>query len=210
MINQPDDKINKVNQELKTDLERSKLVKIIEDGNIPKFLLDTNIILAYLNQNEQFHVEAKTAIEGLKAKKAWFMIPYLVVGEFLARRNLIGGKNYSIKDALKVLDKFDTGLKNRLVGGTPLNLQNIISFYKKHSRHSKLTGAGFNDFVILAEAVDINNIRILTCDKRMYICGKTIFKDRVYYLPNNTKSIRSDYPRLMSDIQNNFKLNADL
>lgn len=180
------------------------LASIVEDQSKPKFLLDTNVVLAYLNSNSPFHTEAKTAIEGIKAKKAWFVLPYLVIGEYIAHKNLIK-KKCSISEALKILSEFDEGLKNRLVGGTPLDLETITALYRKHARHRKLTGAGFSDFMILAEAENIKNIRILTCDKKMYDCGKSIFGDRIYYLPNQTKGIKSDYPRLMKDIQSNFR-----
>jgi predicted nucleic acid-binding protein len=186
------------------ELPPEELKKIIEDENIPKFLLDTNVILAYLNSDSQFHTEAKTSIEGIKAKKAWFVLPYLVIGEYIAHKNLVK-KKCSINEALKILNKFDKSLNNRLVGGTPLNLETITGIYLKHARHRKLTSAGFSDFMILAEAETIKNIRILTCDKKMYKCGKSIFGERIYYLPNQTKDVKSDYPELMRDIQNNFK-----
>lgn len=185
-------------------LEVSEITKILENINIVKIFLDTNVIIGYLNSNSPFHLEAKTAIEGLKAKKVWFIIPHLVIGEFIAHRSLIS-KKISIKEALKILNKFDKDIKQRLVGGTPLNLQNITDFYKKHSKHTKLTNAGFADFIILAEANEIKDARILTCDKGMYSCGKSIFREKIYYLPNQTKKVKSDYPRLMSEIQNNFK-----
>lgn len=181
-----------------------KAIHPLDDPNVPKFLLDTNVILAYLNPKAPFHLEAKTAIEGLKTKNVYFVIPYLVIGELIAHRDLIRGK-CSVADALSIVSKFDESLRKRFVGGTPLNLATITTFYQRHSRHRKLTVAGFSDFVILAEAEEIKNVRILTCDALMHSCGKSIFGDRIYYLPNRTKGIRSDYPRLMRDIQNDFR-----
>ncbi len=197
-----------VNQSSKEKQESSAVetAKILEDINILKFVLDTNVIFAYLNSDNPFHFESKTVIDGLKTKKAWFVIPHVVVGEFIANRDLINKKiSININKALDILKRFDTSVERRLVGGTPLNLQNIINIYKKHTRHNKLTKAGFADFIILAAADEIKNVRILTCDKDMYSRGKSIFKDRIYYLPNQTKSVKSTYPRLMSEIQNNFK-----
>lgn len=207
MGNKPSRKKSKTNKQRGSRpkaLKRPESVRIIEDENTPKFLLDTNVIFAYLNSNNQFHLEAKTAIEGLKAKKVWFVIPYLVIGEFIAHRNLIMKNKPSIRIALRTLSKFDKSLGNRLVGGTPLDLQIIIDLYRKHTKRRKLTNAGFADFVILAEAEKIKNIRILTCDKKMYDCGSSIFRNKIYYLPSRTKSIKSDYPRLMRDMQNDF------
>lgn len=179
--------------------------KIIDDPNIVKVMLDTNVILAYLNNNSPFHLEAKTSIEGLKAKNICFIISHLVIGEFIAHKDLINNKKISINDCLSILNKFILDLKKNLVGGPSINLNNVIKFYREHSKHRKLTQASFSDFIILAQAAGIKNVSILTCDKKLYSCGKSIFSNRIYYLPNRTPKVKSDYPRLMCDIQNNFK-----
>ncbi len=188
----------------KNKRDATEVAEILGDKNVLKFVLDTNVILAYLSNNNPFHFEARTVIEGLKTKKIWFVMSYLVLGEFIANRDIID-KKLSVKKALDVFLKFDKGLDKRLIGGAPLNVNNIIDVYKKHTKHNKLTKAGFADFIILAEGCEIENSRILTCDKDMYSRGKSIFRDRIYYLPNQTKNIKSDYPRLMNEIQNNFK-----
>ncbi|MCX6784366.1 MAG: PIN domain-containing protein [Candidatus Komeilibacteria bacterium] len=68
----------------------------------PKFGLDTNVIIAYLNLNNEFHLEATTAIDALIANKILVLIPHIVLGELIAHRNLlIKGKNYSIRKILQ-------------------------------------------------------------------------------------------------------------
>jgi len=178
--------------------------EILESDKTIKFLLDTNVILAYLNAKNDFHLEAKTSIDALVLKDVWFIIPHLVMGEFIAHRNLLGKGNYSVNKALDNFSNFREKLKNTLLGGPPLNAKIIIDFYKKHSKYKKLTASGFADFMILVQAETINNIRVLTCDKKMYDCSKSIFKKRIYYLPSRTKKIKSDYPRLMLEIQQGF------
>ena len=197
-------KIKKTSLKLvkKTPLE---VKEILESNKIIKFLLDTNVILAYLNSTAQFHLEAKTSIDGLIVEQIWFIIPHLVMGEFINHRNLLGKGSVSINSALKSFDKIKKNLNKILLGGTSIDMDTVIHRYKMHGRHKKLTTSGFADFMILTEAEEITNVRILTCDKKMAKCGKTIFKNKIYYLPNKTKEMKSDYPRLMAEIQNQFK-----
>lgn len=197
--------MNQQEEVAKKEDSYSNEMEIIENPSILKFLLDTNVVLAYLNNKNPFHLEAKTSVDALRTRGFYFVISYITIGEFIAHRELIGNKNKSIQKGIEVLKRFDASLDKRLVGGPPMHLSVVIEYYKKHSRHSKLTKAGFSDFMILAQAHEIKNVRVLTCDKKMYDCGKTILRDKIYFLPNSTKGVRSDYPRLMSEIQNNFR-----
>ena len=133
------------------------------------------------------------------------MIPYLVVGEFISHRDLLKKGSVSIKKALDLFNQFIKTTNRILIGGSSLNLEKVISQYSKFSRSKKLTEVGFIDFMILTEAEEIKNIRILTCDKKMVDCGHRIFKNKIYYLPSKSKDIHSDYPRLMKEIQDDFK-----
>lgn len=166
-----------------------------------KFCLDTNIIIAYLNPNNEFYLEANTAITALVANKVLILIPHIILGELIAHRNLlVKGKKCSIHEVIKIFRKFVKSLPNCLLGGPSLNIDLIEQYYKKHSRHTKLTESGFADFVILCQISELKNSHVLTCDKKMYQCGKTIFKNRIYYLPNKS-GFKSDYARLMSEMQ---------
>lgn len=185
-----------------TKEEAKEVNDIISSNEKAKFLLDTNVIFAYLNKKSPFHLEAKSSIDALKIKKnTWFIISYIVMGEFIAHKEQIGIGQCSIKKALKSLELFIGSLKNSLHGGPALDTKIVMERYKKHSRRVRFIEAGFTDFMILTQAEEVNNIRILTCDKKMYKCGKSIFKDRIYYLPNVSNGIKSDYPRLMLEIQ---------
>ena len=88
----------------------------------------------------------------------------------------------SIERAISALDKFQKFLGSWVKGGPAINLENIIAFYKKHARQWRFTEGGFVDFMILAAAEDINNVRILSCDKDMCTRGRRIFHDRIYSL----------------------------
>jgi len=178
---------------------------VLDSGKFIKFLPDTNTLFAYLNSNNQFHYEAKSSIDALNLKtNVWILVSHLSIGEFLSHRNLIGRGTYSIKRTIDVLIKFLDSLNRHLYGGVALNSDTIIKRYKKHSKHRKFTSAGFIDFMLLVQAEEISNARILTCDKNMYKCGKSVLGEKIYYLPNNSKDIKSDYPRLMLEIQNDF------
>jgi len=186
-------------------LNPEQIKSIIESNDEIKFILDTNIILAYLNHRDQFHLEASTAIDGLKVKNVYFIIPHIIIGEFIAHRDRIGAKNLSITGAIKKLDKFLLNTKKFLSGGQAVNASSITNYYLKHKKHKNFTKLGFSDFLILCLAEEVNNIRILTCDKKMYKYGRSVFKKRIYYLPNTSSGMKSDYPRLMADIQRSFK-----
>ena len=186
-------------------LELKEIGEILNSKQQIKFIIDTNVIISYLNSSNQFHLEALTSIDALIVKKAYFIIPYLVVGEFISHRSLLKRGNVSIKKALDFFNQFREKVKRVLTGGPSLNFEKVISQYARYSRSRKLTDAGFVDFMILTQAEEINNVRILTCDKKMVDCGRTIFKDKIYYLPNKSKDINSDYPRLMKEIQDDFR-----
>ncbi|OGI27362.1 MAG: hypothetical protein A2359_04545 [Candidatus Moranbacteria bacterium RIFOXYB1_FULL_43_19] len=189
---------------MKNGVEK-KSEEIINSSQLIKVFLDTNVIFAYLNNNNNFHLEAKASLDALRLKKnVWIIVSYLTMGELISHRNLMKKGACSVQNALDLFDKFLAGFERNLFGGPALNQDTIAKNYKKHSRHKSFIKAGFTDFLLLTQAEEIKNVRILTCDKKMHHCGKTIFGNRIYYLPNQSPGIRSDYPRLMAEIQNNF------
>jgi len=180
-----------------------RIKEILESKDIVKFSFDTNVMFAYLKQKDTFHLEAKTAIDGLVLKNVYFVVPYFILGEFIAHRKLLG-KNFSVRKAIQEYAKFEAKLKNRIIGGEPLTIETILRFYRNCSRHRKFLDLSFSDFVILSLLGEIKNVRILTCDKKMKRCGESRFKNCIYYLPSHTKGLKSDYPKLMSEIQSDF------
>lgn len=189
----------KINNET---IKKAGIDSVLEDSSKLKILLDTSTLKAAIFSKERFHLEAKTSIDALRLKGAWFVLPHIVIGEYIARRGT-GGSNISVKSALAELTKFEKWIGQKLVGGPPISLHTIVENYKRHSRHRKLTKSGFMDFLILCTAESMKNIWILTCDKQMKENGSTIFKEKIYYLPSTaTDGTKSDYPRLMNDIQN--------
>lgn len=185
-------------------MEKEPVSSIVASKDKLKVILDTNVIFAYLNPKDEHHFEAESVVSGFITKKTYFFIPHIILGEFIAHKDRINGKKISIRKALNFFDKFTSKLQF-LSGGPGIDSQRILKAYRKHSRHRKVVECGFSDFMILTMGEEIENIRIITCDKKMCKLGKTIFKDRIYYLPNNSKDFKSDYPRLMSELQNNFQ-----
>lgn len=187
--------------------EKEKNVKndigLLFKSDTPKILLDTNVIFAYINPKNQFHLEAKSAVDALNIKGYYFLFPHIILGEFLNHRSLIGGKP-SVRTAITKISNFQRSLTNKLMGGRAIDTKQILKSYLRHYRHADLTKNGLSDFLILTEVEDINNIRLLTCDKKFYICGKKIFKKNIYYLPSRSKGVKSDFARLMLEIQKDF------
>lgn len=186
------------------DPEEEKLKKILESNEVVKFILDTNVIFAYLNAKDQFHVEAKTAVDALSMKGAYFLQPSIILGEVIAHNDRITGKQISTFKAITRLNKFNVQIKNVMTGGPAISTEHILKSYIRHAKHKNFTKLGFSDFMILTLIEEIPNVRILTCDKKMCKYGRSIFEKRIYYLPNSSSDLKSDFVRLMADIQNNF------
>lgn len=189
----------------RTPQQTEELKKVFESKTDIKVVLDTNVILAYINPNNQFHLEALTSLDGLSHKKAVYFIPHFVIGELLANRKLLAKGEDSIAKAFQIIDKFEKKIHRVLSGGKAIDTATIRHLYVKHGRHIKFTQSGFADFIILAITETIPYARLLTCDRGLFSCGESIFKDRIYYLPSAGKT-KSDYPRLMKELQSGFKI----
>lgn len=176
-----------------------KITELINSESILKVVLDTNIIVGYLDENHKFNFECSTVIDCLKTKKAIFFIPHLVMGEFI--KVWSKNKKCSTKKSIDTLLKFIGSLKNFYYGGPSVDAETVLTRYSKHSRKKTFTGADFVDFMILTEAENIKNVKIITCDLRMFKAGKGVFKRNIYYLPKS-KKIKSHLSRLIEDIHN--------
>lgn len=180
--------------------------EVIADSQHIKFLLDTNVLLALCNPKSPFYLEVNTALDALNHKKqVWLVISYITLGEFLAHRNLLPVGKKSVTAALQIYGNLEDRFSRILSGGPPLNLSTVTELYKKHAKKRAFSRAGFADFVLLSQVESMKNGRLLTCDKGMSLCGKSVLKNAVYYLPNNS-DVKSDFVRLMAEIQNDFKL----
>lgn len=164
-----------------------------------KIYLDSNVIIAYLDELHKFNYEAKTLIEPLKQKDCWFFVHYIVAGEFIHAWMIL--KKSSVNEAIKSLAKFQSSIKHCLIGGRKLNLEIILANYRRYTKHRNFLKAHFNDFIILTEAEKIKNIKIVTCDWDMYKAGELIFKRDIYYLPFKTKKGKSHLGRFISDME---------
>ncbi|MDP2864182.1 MAG: PIN domain-containing protein [bacterium] len=177
--------------------------EILKSEKYPKVLPDTNMLIGYSIEDDKYNYEAEIAINALKKKSFYFIIPSLVVGEFISKYS--EKKNISTKKAIEyfennLLDKLGYSLR----GGKSLNLDEILRRYIKISRKRTCRKLQFNDFMILSEVADIKKIKIITCDRTMFLGGRNLFQKDIYYLPNKYKKriIKSDLSRLINDIRN--------
>lgn len=173
---------------------------LIADENKLKCVMDSSVLLSYLNPNDENHYVSKIAVDALKTKLSIFVIPHLVIAEYIGKRTVVG-KKLSVTQALELFNKkVVKDLGHVLVGGPNINLDLITNYYKRHSRHSKLTGARFNDFFILTQAEQMKNCILITNDYQMYQCGKNLYKKKIYYLPKK-EGVTKDFLRLVADLQ---------
>ncbi len=163
-----------------------------------KILMDSNVIIAYLDPDHKFNYEASVIIEPLKDKNCYFFIHPLVVGEVI--NILMDIKKISAKTAIEKVANFCDSLKFTLGGNVPLSRDFIFSIFHKHSRHKKFIKAHFNDFLILNSVEGVKNIKIVTCDKGMQEAGKSIFKKNIYYLPLKTSKSKTELTRFLADM----------
>ena len=164
-----------------------------------KLLIDSNVLMAYLDENHKFHYEASVIIDPLKKQNCYFFLHYIVIGEFISQ--WMEYKESNVEKAISLIKNFSGSLKFSLNGGRPLTTDLIFSSLRKHSKHKNFLKAHFNDFLILAEAENIKNIKIVTCDKAMCDAGKNIFKKNIYYLPFQTKKGKSELRRFIQDME---------
>lgn len=159
-----------------------EIESIFESSGKLKLLLDSNVLIAYLDNSHKFNYEAKAIIDPLKDKDCYFFIHYLVLGEFINK--WIELKKSGVAEAIKILEgHIFKKLKYTLIGGVPMHSKMIFSIFKKHARHKKFIQAHFNDFMILTGVENIKNIKIVTCDKAMHEAGKSIFKKTFIIYP---------------------------
>ena len=179
--------------------KQSESGEILKSDSKLKVYLDTNVIIAYLDERHPFHYEAKVIIDPLKQEECYFFIHYLCIGEFISSWRKL--KNESVNKIITRFEKFLNLLKHYYRGGQVLHVDTILKNYKEHSRHIKLLSAQLNDFLILTAAAKIKNIKIITCDRGMYKAGRRIFRENIYYLPFATSKGRSDLSRFIKDME---------
>jgi len=180
-----------------------KTEDILKSEKLPKVIPDANILIGYAIKDDKHSYVSRIAVKALIEKGFCFILPALVIGEFISIYS--EKKKTSTKNAVNYfLKKLLNELKNSLRGGPGIDLDKILERYTVFSKKQACKKLQFNDFMIISEALLIKNIKIITCDRQMYLLGKRFLEKNIYYLPDKYegKKIKSDLNRLNDDIRN--------
>lgn len=141
---------------------------------------DSSFLVAYLDESEENHNLAESAMGFLAPHQHNIIISQFVYAETLSTLT----KKMPVGEAIKRLKKINKIKGAKLWRGSP-NYDDIEEFYKQNARKRILKELRTNDFVIVAYAMMWNAL-ILTNDIKMFEETKRTYKD-IFFLSQDSR-----------------------